>query len=114
MKKIYLVYMSFPYTEDPKGTAREIAKIAKEIYTKHHDLVLLIPHFMFDAIWDFPTGYTIPNIATIELALIKRLDIFAYEPSRISSGVTWEKAFAEVENIPILTYQQLMEGERPI
>lgn len=113
MKKIYIVYMSYPYTEDPRKTSEEVKGCAQILLDSTNDLVLLIPHFIFDAIWDFPPGYTHPEIALLELALIAKIDIFAYDPGRISSGVRWEKAFAEYMGIPILTFDELLRGVRP-
>lgn len=111
--KIYLVYCSYPYTEDPKGTTEYMKRWARKILEKWNDLVLLIPHLVFDAIWDFPEGYTHEEISVWELALIARMDIFTYDPVRVSAGVRWEKAFAEKEGIPIITMEDLENGKRP-
>ena len=109
--------MSYPYTEDPKRTTEEIKEIAQNLLNDHDDLVLLIPHLVFDTIWaengELPAGYTHPEIAVQELALIAKIDIFAYNPFRISSGVRWEKAFATVMEIPVLTFAELLKGVRP-
>ena len=111
-KKLYLVYVSYPYSEDPVGTSEEIQAWAQRIQKRFDDLVLLIPHFIFDAVWNYAEGYTHPEIAVQELELIKRMDIFVYDPKRVSTGVRWEKAYAEHVGVPILTMEELENGKR--
>jgi len=121
LKKYYIVYCAYPYTEDPKRTADEIATWARLVYDHNKDLVLLIPHFVFDA----PVGYTQQGdfkwikgdsndwILERELALIAKVDAVAYDPENISIGVKWEIAFARFLGKPVLTYEEIIEGKRP-
>ena len=111
-KKLYLVYVSYPYSENPVGTSEEIQAWAQRIQKRFDDLVLLIPHFIFDAVWNYAEGYTHPEIAVQELELIKRMDIFVYDPKRVSAGVRWEMAYAEHIGVPILTMEELENGKR--
>ena len=111
-KKLYLVYVSYPYSENPTETTRQIQLWAQKILKRFDDLVLLIPHFTFDAVWDYPNGYTHPEMAVQELELIKRMDIFVYDPKRVSAGVRWEIAYAEHIGVPILTMEELENGKR--
>ena len=112
-KKLYLVYVSYPYSENPTETTRQIQLWAQKILKRFDDLVLLIPHFTFDAVWDYPEGYTHTEMAVQELELIKRMDIFVYDPKRVSAGVRWEKAYAEHIGVPILTMEEIENGKRP-
>ena len=114
MKKTLLVYCSYPYSENPAERTEEIKKIAKEIYREHRgELVLLIPHLVFDALYDYPPCAMphLPDIALLELATIWHCDVFAYDPKRMSTGVAWEKGFAEIMGKPIFTYKQLLAGD---
>lgn len=111
-KKLYLVYVSFPYSEDPVKTTLDVQLWAQRVLKKFDDLVLLIPHFVFDAVWNYPEGYTHPEMAVQELELIGRLDIFVYDPKRISAGVRWEMAYAQHIGVPILTMEELENGKR--
>ena len=121
--KIYLVYCSYPYTENPKQCSEEIKLWAQKMLNKHSDLVLLVPHFVFDAIYDFPKNFdeivkkhgktNISSLPIWELTLIEYCHIFAYNPMRMSAGVIWEKAFAEKMGIPIITMKELEDGKRP-
>lgn len=116
-KKIYTVYCSYPYTKDPKGTTAEINKKCKEIYEatipNGNDLILLIPHNVFDHVYDFPVGDSNSWMSILELGLIERCDIFAFDPANVSTGCHWEKTFAELIGKPITTYAELKEGYRP-
>ena len=111
-KKLYLVYVSYPYSEDRFKTTDEVKVWAQKVLKRFDDLVLLIPHFVFDAVWEFPNGYTHPEMAVQELELIKRIDVFVYNPKRISAGVRWEMAYAEHIGVPILTMEELENGKR--
>jgi hypothetical protein len=131
MKTQYMIYCSYPYSEDPERTTKEINAICKEIYNLAHardnDLLLMIPHNIFDAVFDKPAGYNWTQkdacvsrtfnanfwMPMCELTLITRCDAFAYEPTRISPGVLWEKTYAELIQKPIYTYAELKAGKRP-
>ena len=112
-KKLYLVYVSYPYSEDRFKTTDEVKAWAQKVLKRFDDLVLLIPHFVFDAVWDYPEGYSHPEMTVQELKLIKQMDIFVYNPKRVSAGVRWEKAYAEHIGVPILTMEELENGKRP-
>jgi len=104
--------VSYPYSENPTETTRQIQLWAQKILKRFDDLVLLIPHFVFDAVFDLPKGYTHPEMAIQELELIKRMDILVYNPKRVSAGVHWEMAYAEHIGVPILTMEELENGKR--
>jgi hypothetical protein len=72
-----------------------------------------VPHLVFDALWNLPTGYSHPEVCLLELAIISKVDIFAYDPAMVGVGVNWEKSFAELIQKPILTYDELLAGKRP-
>ena len=117
-KKLYLVYCSYPYSDNPKERTNQIKVWAQRILEQFDDLVLLIPHFVFDAVWadvkgNLPKGYEHTKIAEQEFELIKRCDIFTYAPEQMSSGVIWEKSFASRIGKPIFTFSELMQGLRP-
>ncbi|MCD6421881.1 hypothetical protein J7L13_00845 [bacterium] len=106
--RLKLVYFSFPYSENPRGTAKEVALHASDIYSFREDIILLIPHFVFDIIYDFPPGESHPEILVKEFELISRCDAVCYVPDRISTGVQWELAFARWLGIPVYTVEQLI------
>jgi len=112
-----LVYLSYPYTDDPKKRAEEVKALTRALHRKRPDLVILIPHFIFDAIWDFQEGYSIEAFLYQELELISRCDLFCIIRGASSAGVMWEEAFAKwlkdvfPDSHPkIVTWRQLMEG----
>jgi len=115
VSKVWVVYLSYPYSADPEKYTKEIKKIAREIMANNKDLILLIPHYVFDAVFDFQSGYgsTQRHIGFLELALISRCDIFAYDPDKTSAGVIWEMCFAKLVKIPIMTMEELENGKRP-
>lgn len=117
MKKQFMIYCSYPYSEDPEKTTQAINAICRDIYYTAHardnDLLLMIPHNIFDSVFDLPIGDSNYWMPLCELTLIERCDAFAYDPLRMSAGVVWEKAYAEKIGKPIYTYDQLRAGARP-
>ncbi len=115
-KKQFIIYCSYPYSDNPKGRTGQINQICKRIYERcipDVDLVLLIPHNIFDAVFDYPIGDSNEWMLGAELYLIERCDAFAYSPGNQSSGTKWERAYAEKLGLPVLTYDQLLQGVRP-
>ena len=80
-----------------------------EILEKRHDIVPIIPHFAFSALYGHPKGYTIDRLRDWELEIIKRCDGLVYEPSIHSVGVKWEMTIAKAFGVPVFTYQQVLE-----
>lgn len=115
-----LVYFSYPYSDAPEKRTKEIKMIVREILEDHSDWIPLIPHFIFDAIYDFPKGYsrkavTEWKVAVKELEIIFRCDIIVYSEGLIfkSHGMAWEWSFAHWlknhgHSIEILTYEELL------
>lgn len=112
-KKMYVVYVSYPYSDNPQKRTKEITEWAQKILAKTDDLVLLIPHLVFDAVWLFPAGYTHEEIAVQEYKIIETVDLFVYDQNNISTGVRWEKMYAKRIGKPILTMEELENGKRP-
>jgi len=117
MKKVYFVYCAYPYTGKPRTYTKEIKNIVRKLYdnvkTTTNDLVCIIPHLTFDAPFNFPEGNSNQWMLLLELAVISRCDILAYDPNNQSAGVHWEQNFAKLNEIPILTYDEILEGKRP-
>ena len=106
--RLKLVYFSYPYTDNPKGRTEEIKTFVQLVLAKHDNIVPVIPHLMFDAIYNFPEGYSHPEFSVMELEIISRCDFVAYDPSEVSSGVRWEVAFARWLGKPVLTFQEVL------
>jgi len=106
-----LAYFSYPYSDNPRKRTEEIKQKVRQILKLHSDIVPLIPHLIFDALYDFPAGYSHPEFSIMEIELISRCDIFCYNPEHleISRGVRWEYSFAKWLNKEILTYQELIK-----
>jgi len=107
-----LAYFSYPYSDNPRKRTEEIKKIVRKILERHKDIVPLIPHLVFDALYDYPKGYTHPEFSDMELELISRVDLFVYDPKDAlrSRGVRWELAYAKrCRGVKIITYDELMK-----
>lgn len=105
-----LVYFSFPYSDNPKGRTEEIKIFVQLVLAKHKNIVPIIPHLMFDSIYNFPEGYTHPEFSLFEFEVISRCDVLTYDPNHVSSGVRWEIAFAQWMGKKIVTFEELMEN----
>ncbi|MEM2367017.1 MAG: hypothetical protein QXQ50_02140 [Candidatus Bathyarchaeia archaeon] len=105
-----LVYFSYPYSDNPRARTEEIKTFVQLVLAKHGNIVPVIPHLMFDAIYNFPEGYSHPEFSVMEFEVISRCDCLAYDPNEVSSGVRWEVAFAKWLGKPVLTFKELMEN----
>jgi len=97
-KRLPVVYFSYPYTDDPLRRCDEIQRIVVEAVLPKVSgrVVPLVPHFCFDALFNFPAGYTHEEIGLWEIELINRCDLLAFDPANMSSGVRWERSVAEM------------------
>ena len=114
----FMIYCAYPYSKDPLGTTLKITQMCKEIYEVTHarglnDLLLMVPHNIFDKVFNFPVGYSNAWMAFCELTLISKCDAIAYDPDEHSVGVVWEVSFAQHQGIPVCTYAELKAGWRP-
>jgi len=51
-------YFSYPYSRNPKATTKEIKRIVRKVKEIHPNIVALIPHLVWDELYDLPQGYT--------------------------------------------------------
>lgn len=108
--KMKLVYFSYPYSSNPRQRTKEVAKLVHKILKKHQSFVPIVPHFVFDALFGFPSeGYkkAFYAIGPMEYEIISRCDLFVYSPNHLSAGVYWELCFARWKGIPIKTCGEL-------
>lgn len=108
------VYLSLPYTKDPKYWTNQAKKRARILMKKRPDLIVITPHLTFDVLLGLPSGYEHHEIAPMELHLIKVLDIFCQgleDEDKISYGMLWERAYSLIIKKPVYTYQELMDGK---
>lgn len=105
------MYFSYPYSSNPILRTKEVAKLVHKVLKKHEDFVPIVPHFVFDALFDFPAeGYkeAFASIGPMEFEVISRCDLFVYSPKHLSAGVYWELCFARWKKIPVETYEELI------
>lgn len=112
MSQIKVAYVSYPYSGDVEGNSDRVRQIAQEIMAHRHDVVLIVPHWAFDALMGFPTGYETTFFADWELEIIARCDLVIVPPARdVSAGVIWETAFARRLGKPIYTPTDIINGK---
>ena len=102
--KIKVAYVTYPYTNDPKGNSMRIKEIAQDIIKHRQDICLIVPHYAFDALLDFPKGYNNTFFARWELEVISRCDMVILPNIKMTCGMVWETEFAKRLGIPIHLY----------
>ena len=117
-----LVYISYPYSDDPLKRSEEVKALAQTLAERRPDIIPIIPHFVFDAWWDFPEGYTHPEFGEQELEVIFNCAAITSPPpmsdhKSLGGGVRWENAFARwLQNhghpIKIIGWNELLRGEK--
>ena len=105
--KVY--YFAYPYTESPRLLSDAVGTLVKRILEIRKDIVPLVPHFMFDAMYDYPEGYGMTEIMGWECEIIGRCDALVYDSDTMSAGVAWEVAVARKLGKPVFTYDEIMK-----
>lgn len=106
-----LIYFAYPYSSDPLERTEEIKKLVRAVVDVRKDIVPIVPHVTFDALFDYPTGYSHFFIGRWELEIISRCDYICFAPTDIKSlGCVWEREFAIWADTPIVDYAHLLEG----
>lgn len=113
-KPMKLYYFAYPYSNAPKENSLKVGEIVKKILEHRKDIVPLVPHFTFDAMYDFPSGYSHPEMAHWEVEIISRCDAVVYDPEvckgKYTGGVIWEVALAQKLGLPIWTYDEIRQS----
>ena len=113
-----MAYFSFPYSDDPKKRREQVqAKVLNALSKRFEvlgfwDVVPIVPHFCFDALFNWPAGYTHEEIGLWEIELIARCDLFVFDKENVSSGVRWERCIAETLGKSILSFADFSNGLR--
>ena len=104
-----MAYLSYPYTSNPEKNTEDVGKIALKIIEERKDVVLIIPHYAFDVWLGLPKGYEYPWLGRWELEIISRCDFMILGTQDLSTGMVWEKEFAEWRNIPVYSVKQVLD-----
>jgi len=109
---VKLIYMGYPYTDDPEGRTAEIKKLVQDLLAVRTDIIPFVPHLAFDAIFGFPEGYSHLYVLEWELEVILRCDAVCFpplqSPTKSLCGVLWERAFARWLGKPEVEYETLL------
>jgi len=120
-KPMKVYYFAYPYSSAPIPNAVEVSAKVRHILEKRKDIVPIVPHWAFDALYNFPTGYSHPEMAHWEVEIISRCDAVVFEPSVTEkaqkeknkggySGVIWEVAIAQKFGTNVWTYDEVEKG----
>lgn len=112
-KRLKLCYFSYPYSRDPKECSEDIRVLVEQLFTElrpdlKEKIVPFVPHWAFDAIMGFPTGYSDTTRLLWEIEIISRCDLFVWIPEHTGAGVEWERRIAESLGVRVLTFDQLV------
>jgi len=108
-----MIYFAYPYSSDPDLRSREIQDLIHKLVEIRKDIVPLVPHYMFDALYDFPTGYGCTFMLGWELEILTRVDYICIVPSPervVSGGIYWEKEFCRWYGTPEIDWEYLLDG----
>jgi hypothetical protein len=115
MNKLKVIYVGYPYTDDPKKRAEEIRMLIEDLVEVRQDIIPIVPHLAFDAIWLFPEGYDKQFVLVWELEVIAHCGGVCFpeplSPAKQICGVLWERAFAKWLKLPEYDYYELLEGK---
>ena len=108
-RRVPMVYVSYPYSDNPMQRVNEVQGLVFGLLELSKAWVPIVPHFCFDALFDFPVGYEHAEVGVWELELISHCNILIYDPAQWSSGVHWERTFAQRIGLLVMSVDQFKE-----
>lgn len=110
-----LVYVGYPYTDDPVKRTAEVKLLVQALLAVRHDIIPFVPHLAFDMIFNLPEGYSNFYVLEWELEVISRCDAVCFPdpvtPAKSLCGVLWERAFSRWSGVPEVEYDALLDCE---
>lgn len=108
------IYFAYPYSDDPVERTEEIKQRIRELVEIRKDVVPLIPHLMFDELFDHPGGYMLMFIGPWEFEVIADADYICLPPlitpCERQCGTVWERVFAGWIGTPEVEWDYLLAG----
>ena len=112
-----IIYFAYPYSDNPLERTEEIKEYIRDLCKVRTDIVPIVPHTTFDAIWDYPSGYSNHfidlNMGVWEFEIIARADYICFPPPKTPAkrlcGVVWEGVFAKWFGTPMVDWFYLIE-----
>lgn len=112
-----LIYFAYPYSADPSEMTRQIKQLVTEMIENRaaklgfYDIVPLVPHCAFDALYDYPTGYECTFMLQWEYEILTRCDYICLPPTEVkSTGRIWETEFCNWWGVSLVDFEKLWEG----
>jgi len=108
-----LVYLCYPYSDNPKKRTKEILKLAARIVKDRPGLVPIIPHVTFDWYHHYkptqePYEDRLVRIAQWEFEMLQRCDFVIVCASESSPGMLWEKAFCKMIGKKVVRLEEVL------
>ena len=105
MNKPILAYLSYPYSDDPKGNQLKGRKLAIEIMKKYPYIFIILPHTAVDTTlfgeFEERSGkHTTEDhelAERLEYIILSKIDLFIIgtEYKDVSTGMTWEHSYCK-------------------
>jgi len=114
-----LIYVAYPFTDDPAARTREVCEHVRKLIKVRKDIVPFIPHICFDQLLvedgQYAKGYAPDNVFVLEweLLILDRCDGITFPPypsDAKSAGIWWELATARHAGLKVYSFKKLLTG----
>jgi hypothetical protein len=109
-RRITRIYVSYPYSDNPKKRIKEVRKIVRQMMSKRNGFVLFIPHFAFHA---FNKDYGVEIADEHCLELLKVSDVLCVclpKGSPTSRGMKIEFEYAKAHGMPVMYLSDFLKN----
>lgn len=108
------IYVSYPYTDNPKERIKEVRKIVRELMSHRNGFVLFIPHFAFHA---FNKDYGEETADEHCLELLKVSDMLCVclkKGEALTRGMKRELDYAKAHDMPIVYLADFLKDPKEV
>jgi len=108
------IYISYPYSDQPKTRIKEVRQIVRQIMNKRNGFVLFIPHFAFHA-FNKDYGVEIADEHCLELLKVSNiLCICLPKGIKLSRGMKMELDYAKEHNMPVMYLSDFLKNPQEV
>lgn len=105
-----VVYLAYPYNDDPVGNTKNAIELARKIMLRRRDILVLTPHTCIDEVI---AGTKLQKKGKMKyfLELLERCDAIVVSKCRLSEGMKKEIIHAVEMRIPIRFEEDVLDVE---
>lgn len=97
-EKPFIIYLSFPLSDNPSSRQDEAVEIAKKLRRKYNNALVIVPHIHSNYMKSTNSEAQKREAILMDLQWLSIADLCVYKECsyETSAGVNWERAYAKL------------------